>query len=138
MMAETVRSVEYFYVVVPNKPGAGLEVLSQLKNAGVNLLAYLGFPSAKGKSQIDLVPEDPAALKQAARKAGLKLSPAKRVFVFQADDRVGAVADVTRRLADARINITAASAASAGNGRYGMMLWVAQADHRKAARVLGV
>lgn len=137
-MAETIRSVEYFYVVVPNKPGAGLEVLSHLKDAGLNLLAYLGFPSAKGKSQIDLVPEDPAALKQAARKAGLKLSAAKRLFLVQGDDRVGAVADFNRKLADAKINITAGAAVSAGNGRFGMMLWVAPADHKKAAKALGI
>lgn len=51
---------------------------------------------------------------------------------------MGAVADVTRRLSDARINITAAAAASAGGGRYGMILWVAQADYETAAKALGV
>ena len=137
-MEDTIRSVEYCYVTVPNKSGAGLEVLSRLRERGVNLVAYLGFPSAKGKSQIDLVPEDPAALKQAAKKAGLKLSSAKRAFVVQGSDRVGAVADVTRKLADAKINITAAAACAAGDGRYGMILWVAPADHRKAVKALGL
>ena len=55
----------------------------------MNLLAYLGFPAGRGKSQIDLVPEEPAVFKLAARSAGLKLSRAKRAFLVEGDDRVG-------------------------------------------------
>lgn len=43
-----------------------------------------------------------------------------------------------RKLADAGINLTAAAAASAGGGRYGMVLWVAPADYERAAKALGV
>jgi hypothetical protein len=137
-MAETIRRVEYYYVVVPDKPGSGAGVLSALQEAGVNLLAYLGFPAGRGKSQIDLVPEDPAAFKQAARTAGLELSRAKRAFLVEGDDRVGVVADLTRRLAGAKVNVTAACATAAGSGRYGMILWVLPASYRKAAKALGV
>jgi hypothetical protein len=136
-MADTIRRVEYYYVTVPDKPGAGAAVLTPLETAGVNLLGYLGFPSGRGKSQIDLVPEDAAALKAAARSAGLKLSRAKRAFLIQGDDRVGTVADLARRLSGARVNITAAAAAAAGGGRYGMILWVAPRDFGKAAKALG-
>jgi hypothetical protein len=137
-MAETIKRVEYYYVVVPDKPGSGAAVLGPLQEAGVNLTAYLGFPAGRGKSQIDLVPEDPAALKQAAHKAGLKLSRAKRAFLVEGDDRIGAVADLTRRLAEAKVNITAACATAAGAGRYGMILWVPPAAYAKAAQALGV
>src|SRR6266540_3898878 len=57
-MADAVRRTEYYYATVPDEPGAGARVLSQLQQAGVNLAAYLGFPSGKGQSQIDLVPEN--------------------------------------------------------------------------------
>jgi hypothetical protein len=137
-MAETIRAVEYYYVTVPDQPGTASRVLSQLKEAGVNLLAYLAFPSGKGQSQVDLVPQDAAALKKASDKGGLKLTGPRKAFLIQGDDRPGAVADVTQKLADAKINITAAAAATAGGGRYGMILWVAQADHGKAAKALGV
>ncbi len=136
-MAESVRRVEYYYVVVPDKPGSGAGVLSTLQAAGVNLLAYLGFPAGRGRSQIDLVPEEPAAFKLAARSAGLKLSRAKRAFLVEGDDRVGVVADLTRRLAEAKVNLTAACATTAGGGRYGMILWVPAASYGKAAKVLG-
>jgi hypothetical protein len=135
-VADTVRGVEYYYATVPDAPGEGQRILSALQGRGVNLLAYLGFPLGGGQSQIDLVPEDPESLKAAARQDGITLSDAKRAFLVQGDDRVGVVADITAKLADADINITAAAAASAGSGRYGMILWVAQADYERAADLL--
>ena len=137
-MADTVRGVEYYCVTVPDAPGEGERILSALKERGVNLLAYLGFPLGGGQSQIDLVPENPESLKEAAHQAGVTLSEAKRAFLIQGDDRVGAVADTTAKLAEANINVTAAAATGAGSGRYGMILWVAPADYERAAGALGV
>jgi hypothetical protein len=137
VMADTVRRVEYYYVTVPDAPGEGNRVLSVLKEGEVNLLAYLGFPAGGGRSQVDLVPEDPASFRQAAERAGLTLSGAKRAFLIQGDDRAGAAADTTAKLAAANINITAAAATSAGSGRYGMILWVGPAHYERAAGVLG-
>jgi hypothetical protein len=136
-MADTARGVEYYYVTVPNAPGEGQRILSALKDGGVNLLAYLGFPLGGGQSQIDLVPEDADALRDAAGRAGVTLSEAKRAFLVQGDDRVGAVADTTAKLAEASINITAAAATGAGAGRYGMVLWVAPENYERAADALG-
>ena len=137
-MADTVRSVEYRYVTVPDEPGEVQRVLSALEDGGVNLVAFLGFPSSAGTSQIDLVPEDAATLREVAEQADVTLSDAKRAFLIQGDDRVGAVADATGKLADADINITAAAAVSDGSGRYGMLVWVTQADYERAAEALGV
>lgn len=136
-MADTVQRVEYYYVTVRDTAGEGDRILSALKERGINLFAYLGFPAGGGQSQIDLVPEDPASFRQAADQAGLTLSQAKRAFLIQGDDRVGAVTDTTAKLAAANINITAAAATSAGSGRYGMILWVAPAEYERAAGVLG-
>jgi hypothetical protein len=136
-MADTVRSVDYYYVTVSDTPGEGQRVLSALRDSGVNLLAFLGFPAGGGRSQLDLVPEDPQALAQAAQAAGVTLSEAKRAFLIQGDDRVGAVADATGKLADAGINLTAAAATAAGSGSFGMILWVAPDDYERAAEALG-
>jgi hypothetical protein len=136
-MADTVRRVEYYYVTVPDTPGEGQRILAALRDSGVNQLAFLGFPLGVGQTQIDLVPEDPEALKAAAAQAGVTLSEAKQAFLVQGDDRVGAVADTTAKLAEANINVTAAAATSAGSGRFGMILWVAPADYERAAEALG-
>jgi hypothetical protein len=137
-MADTVRRVEYFYLTVPDTPGEGDRILSALKDSGVNLLAYLGFPAEGGQSQIDLVPEDPESLRAAAEQAGMTLSEAKQAFLIEGDDRVGAVADATAKLAAAKINVRAAAAIGAGSGRYGMIVWVAPSDYERAASALGV
>ena len=135
-MAETIRKVDYFYAEVPNKPGEGARILAALSDAGVNLLAFSGFPSGR-RSQIDFVAESPDLLKAAARKAGLQLSPKKTGFLVQGEDRPGAVGDIMGKLAAAGINVTAIDAVCAGEGRYGAILWVKPPDVRKAARALG-
>jgi hypothetical protein len=136
-MADTVQSVEYYYVTVPDAPGEGERILSALKDSGVNLLALLGFPLGGGQSQIDLLPEDPQLLREAAERAAVTLSEAKRAFLIQGDDRVGAVADTLAKLAEANINVTAVAATGAGSGRFGMILRVVASDFERAAEVLG-
>jgi hypothetical protein len=135
-MAETVRKVEYFYIETPDKPGEGAKVLATLRDAGVDLLAFSGFPHGR-KAQIDFIPKNPALFKVAARKAGLKLSARKIGFLIQGKDRPGAVAGIIGKLAGIRVNVTAMDAVCAGEGRYGAILWVKSADVSKAAKALG-
>ena len=54
------------------------------------------------------------------------------------EDRPGAIAEITQKLAQANINITSVQAFCAGSGRYGGMLWVKPPDLRKAAKALGL
>jgi hypothetical protein len=136
-MADKVRRVEYYYATIPDRTGEGLKVLSALKNAGVLLLACNGFPLGGGRSQLTLVPDDARKFKQAADTAGLTLTGPKRAFVITGDDRVGAAAEHAKKLADAKVNVTAVTALTGGSGRYGMLLWVASADFDKAANALG-
>jgi hypothetical protein len=135
-MADTIRLVEYFYLTAPNKAGEGARALATLKEAGVNLLAFSGFPQGR-RAQLDFIPADPAALKKAAKKAKWKLVGPKRGFLVQGDDRVGAVAALLDRLGTAKINVTAIDAVSVGDGRYGAIFWVEPKDVKKAAALLG-
>ena len=133
---ETIRTVEYFYIQAPDKPGEGAKLLTMFKEAGVSLLAFSGFPKGR-RAQIDFIPADPAAFRAAARKAKLKLVGPKTGFLVQGEDRLGAVAELMAKLADAKINVTALDAVAAGAGRYGAILWVKPGDVTKATRVLG-
>lgn len=135
-MADTVRRVEYFYITVPSKPGEGAKVLATLKDAGVNLIAFSGFPNGR-KAQLDFVPEDSKAFRAAAKRAGWKVVGPKKGFVVQGDDRVGATADLMAKLAAAGINVIAWDAACAGSGRYGGLFWVDPRQYARAAKVLG-
>jgi predicted amino acid-binding ACT domain protein len=130
-----IRRVTYAYVEVADKPGEGARVLGKLSEGGVNLISMTAFPSAGGKSQIDVVASS-GDLDAAAKKAGLKLSAKKQAFFVTGDDRPGAVAEVLRKLADAKINVTATNAASGLTG-FGMIVFVKQKDLDAAAKALG-
>lgn len=133
---DTVQRVEYFYIQVPDKPGEGARALATLRQAGVNLLAYSGFPAGR-RAQLDFIPENPEAFKQVAKQAKWKVKGPKRGFLIQGDDRIGACSDILDKLAAAKINVTAMDAVSAGAGRWGAILWVNPAAFKKAAQVLG-
>ncbi|HEY5648537.1 MAG TPA: hypothetical protein VIU33_03495 [Nitrospiria bacterium] len=134
-MADRVRKVAYFKVRASNSAGQGARLLEGLQEEGVNLLAFSGFPR-NGRAQIDFVPENTGTFLKAARKLGLTLSKKKAGFLVQGQDRIGAVGKTMRKLADARINVTAIDALCAGKGRFGAILWVKPAKVSKAARVL--
>ena len=130
------RKIHYCYVTVPNRAGQGADVLGALKKAKVNLLAYSGFPTRGGKAQLDLVAENLGAIRQVGKKNGWRLSKSKKGFLIQGKDRIGAVQQQIQKLADKRINVTAADALTAARGRYGMLLWVKSKDYGRAARAL--
>ena len=133
---DTIRKADYYYVTAPDKPGEGARIFGALRDGGVMLLAVHDFPSSR-KYRIAVVPVDAAAFLMAAKRAGLKLSKPKTVFLIEGDDRVGAIATTLSRLGAAGINVTAVSAVRTGSGRYGGLLWVKPKDVRKAAETLG-
>jgi hypothetical protein len=135
-MADEIRRIDYFYVQVSDKPGEGARALATLRDAGVNLLAFSGFPEGR-RAQLDFVPTDAVLFRQTAKKAGWKLTGPKKAFLVSGEDRAGAVADLLEKLAGAKINVIAVDAVCAGAGRYGAILWVAPRDVARAVKVLG-
>jgi hypothetical protein len=133
-MADTIRQIDYFYILVAHKTGEGARILRGLKDAGVNLIAFSGFPEGRG-AQLDFIPADAAAFKNAAKANRWKVVGPKRGFLIQGEDHVGAVADIVGALAEAKINVTAIDAVCA-DGQYAALCWVAPRDVKKAARVL--
>ena len=131
----SVRKASYYSTKVPQRPGAGAQLLAQLKAAKVNLLAFTGFP-AGGGAQVDFIPQDNAKFMKAARKAKLKLSARKTVFLVQGNDKVGALTQALGKLAKARINLVSLQAVTAGKRRFGAMFWVKAKDVAKASRAL--
>jgi hypothetical protein len=134
-MPDTIRVVEYFYVTVPDKPGQGARALNTLKDAGVDLLAFSAFPQGR-RAQLDFIPADPGAFRQAAKRAKWRVVGPKRGFLAQGADRAGVIAELLERLAGAKVNVTAIDAVSV-EGRYGAIFWVAPRDVRKTAALLG-
>lgn len=136
-MADVVKRIDYYYTVVPDRPGEGAKLLSTLKAMRVNCLAFTGFPCGARRAQLDFVPSNQPAFRSAARKAGIKLAGPKTAFLIQGQDRVGAIADMANKLAKAHINVTAVDAVTAGRRRYGAILWVKSRNVAQAAKILG-
>jgi hypothetical protein len=136
-MADLIRTAQYFKVQIADKPGTLADMLAPLREAGVNLLAVHAFPRSR-RTQVDVVPEDPAAFKIVAKAHKVKMQGPKLCLLVDGDDRPGVLADLTDRLGSAKINMTAVTGLTAGQGRFGAILWVKPQDVRKAAKVLGV
>jgi len=135
-MAEEIRRVDHYSVSIPNKVGEGARVLGALRDAGVNLTAFWGYPAGKGRAQLEFIPEDSTAFIAAAKQKKLKVRKSVAFYVH-GDDRPGAVADILKKLADSRISLGAMQAVCGGAGNYGAVISLSPAAARKAATILG-
>ena len=135
-MATIIRKVAYFSMQTANRVGQCARLLNGLRDAGINLLAFTGFPSARG-AQVDFVPDDAGKFLRAATKLGLKVSKRKTAFMASGDDRPGVIAAISEKLAKARINMVAMDGVAAGKRRFGAIFWVKPKDVNKAAKALG-
>ena len=134
-MAEQIRQVDHYSASIPNKVGEGARILEALRNAGVNLIAFWGYPVVKG-ARLEFIPEDGEAFIAAAKQTKLRVRKGT-AFYIHGDDRPGAVADILKKLADSRINLGAMHAVCGGSGTYGAVIFLPPAAARKAATVLG-
>ena len=135
-MADAIRKVEYFSILVPNTPAKAFGVLSTLVSSGVNLLACSGIREAGARKSTSF-PTTRASSRRAVKKAGLAFTPEKSGFMIQGRDRPGALTEHLKKLGDKGINVTGIDALSAGEGRWGAIIWVDDEAVRQAGRVLG-
>jgi hypothetical protein len=136
-MNDQVFRVEYFAITADDRPGIGADLGRRLKDDGVNLLALSAFPTAAGKTQVDIIPEHPDQFMRAAKKLNLTLGEPKIAFLIQGTDRPGAMGEVLNRLGAANVNVRATLGVAGGGNRYGGILWVNQQDVELASRALG-
>lgn len=136
-MKDQVFRVEYFVIVVQDRPGTGADLGRRFKDEGVNLIALSAFPIGPGRTQVDVVPEHPDAFLKSAKRLELHVSEPKVAFLIQGMDRAGALGEVLNRLSAANINVRASLGIAAGGNRYGALLWVDQQDVELASRALG-
>lgn len=133
-----IRRIDYFYITVPDQPGAACEVLGQLAELNVNLLAFCAVPMGPMRTQLTLFPEDRPGMENAARKAGIDTDGPHPAILVQGDDELGALASVHERLADAGVNVYASTGVADGQGSYGYVVYVGPHDIDKAVEALEV
>ena len=109
------------------------EIAARLAEEG----GMVASAEAAGPGFVNLVLADGWLLERAAKQLGLKLSAKKSGFLYQGDDRVGAMTRVFAKLAAAKINLIAVDAVAGGKGRFGAIFWVKPEAVAKTARLLG-
>lgn len=135
-MSVSVRRVEYFYLLVQDRPGEAYRLLSRLAGEGVDLVAFNAIPMGGEKTQLVLFPADAQTFLSAASIMALAVTGPQHAFLITGDDQLGAFAGIHRRLADAQINVFSSNGVTDGRGGYGYILHVRPEDFEAAARVL--
>ena len=137
-MTTQVSRVQYFYCSVRDRPGEAYGLLSRLAASGVNLLAFHAIPMGNEQTQLVLFPEDPQSLARVAEEEGLQLDGPQYAILMRGDDELGALAEIHRKLADAKVNVSASSGITDEEGRYGYVVYLAADDFSRATAALGV
>lgn len=91
-------------VILANRPGTLATLGETLGKVGINIEGGCGFP-CEGKGVIHVLVEDAATARRALREADLEVRDERDVLVLEVEDRPGALGRLTRRIANAGVNI---------------------------------
>lgn len=136
-MAITIRAVEYFYIRVENDPSKAYELLSRLSSEDIQLLAFSAVPFGPNHVELTIFPERTSNFQSLAERSGWWFTGPQHALLIQGDDRLGALAEINRKLSDAGVRIYASSGVTDGAGRYGYVIYTKEGDHTLAAKALG-
>jgi hypothetical protein len=116
-----------------NKPGVLAQVLTEIANARINLIAITMMDSVE-HGVMRMVAQSPVKIRNVLKKLNMPFSETD-VLCITLSNKAGALANVTQKLAEAHINISYAyCTAGAKGGKTTGILKVA--DVKKAIKVL--
>ena len=133
-----VSRVDVWAASIKDRPGGLAEKLDALARAGVDLEFAIARrePKKPGTGVVFVTPIKGARQITAAKRAGFAKTVSLRGVRIAADDKPGLAAKLTRRLADAGINIRGLSAASIGKRAIFHLAFDSASDANKAMRLL--
>lgn len=135
-MAITIRAVEYFNIRVENEPRKAYELLARLSSEDIQLLAFSAVPFGPNHVDLTIFPERSSNFQSLAERTGWFFTGPQHAILIQGDDRLGALADINRKLSEAGVKIYASSGVTDGQGRYGYVIYTKEGDHVAAAKAL--
>lgn len=91
-------------IEVENEPGALARVATAIGDAGVNIAAATCV-NPGDRAALHVLVKHAEAAKHALGTAGVTITGEREVVVVEAEDRPGALGDLTRRVAEAGVNL---------------------------------
>ncbi|MFQ5819769.1 MAG: ACT domain-containing protein [Candidatus Heimdallarchaeota archaeon] len=91
-------------IILEDRPGTLADVGEALGKAGINIDGVCGFP-CEGEGIFHILVEDADAARSAIKKTGFEVRGERSVLVLEIEDRPGEFGKITRRIADAGVNI---------------------------------
>lgn len=93
-----------FTIELENRPGALAKLGESTAKAGVNLEGVCGI-THEGAGVIHILVDNAEAARDALTAGGFTIQDEREVLVTEVTDQPGALGELTRRIADAGINI---------------------------------
>jgi hypothetical protein len=132
-----ISKVDVWAAGLQDKPGALAKKLDALAQGGANLQFVISRRTDKGgRGVVFVTPIQGSKQVRAAKAAGFKKTPTLQSVRVQAASRRGALARITRALADAGINLRGCSGAALGGEGVLHFAFDSRGDANKAMRVL--
>jgi hypothetical protein len=135
-MANEIRKVVYYRLPLDGEAGGAIPIVNAILDAGVKLLAFSDVPDGRGGSQLDLLPDSWEDFEAATKGMGFNGSKRLAGFLIAGEYPPDALTEAVKKLVEAGIGVTATQFVSAGEGRYGAVLYVDPPDGDSAGDVL--
>ncbi len=91
-------------VILQDRPGTIADMGEALGKAGINIMGGCGIP-CEGVGVLHILVEDAAAARKVLEGGGLEVRGEREVLMLDIEDTPGALGKITRRIAEAGVNI---------------------------------
>jgi hypothetical protein len=138
MMNMIVEHVDVWAAPIKDEPGGLANILSGLRNAGADLDFIIArrAPEQPGKGVVFVTPLRGDVEVSAAATLGFNVTSSLKSLRIEGDNKPGVAAQLTEKLAEARINLHSVSAAVIGARFILYIGFDTASDAEKAARLL--
>ena len=91
-------------VVFEDRPGTIADLGEALGEAGINIDGMCGFP-CEGKGILHILVDDASGARRALEAIGFKVTSEREVFLLETEYRPGMLGEVSRKIANAGVNV---------------------------------
>jgi hypothetical protein len=131
------KTMRFFALSLPNRPGELACFAAQLRDAGINLLGLWAFETTLGaeEARVACVPDSPAAFRRYFQDAGIEMEEGTTFYITEMDTP-GVLLPWLQKIAENGINLESVECVACG-GQFGCFVWVEPERVKDLVRVTG-